>query len=515
MHAVALDILSLLRVHPTLTSTQLASLLYPDIMGQVTFVLQDKVSDSKQKRQAMAQKAVLQRRILHHLHVLEQKKAIRIVHVGHKGEKTYAGVYEVSSTPVQNPGTPILGYEQKKIVYRFGQDAWAAKLNAVFFQCSQYETLQEMNTTLFELMVYVNDCIIINESESLFTRFSLESILEAIFMWERQSKDYDIRLCFSFNSRALDRFDVVLNFFRTVLPLVSSSLLFVFYVTGRELMQKNTFYEEIIRLFSYYKRKLNIKNNDLLSSPLGVGKSGPYSFYQWDKKQTQPFFGCVQSTVIVDIKRFFDEYTQASAFHVMMEKIAQTLFEVNALQRRYAQQYFPVLSRNNTHQYLFSHSCQLIRFWNTEFEHPLMNRAEIITLLESVKETLLLFSQTQRIIYNSCGMPCRFFLQFATAYRKAMGYNFFEAYDRITLRSMGELYHKRLKEELLFKEQLSTLCNAGNEVRFYREGSVEASDVLKELQAILYLYKLPFFCYNFAHRSSTSLTLQQFMEDSL
>src|SRR5690606_24154313 len=159
----------------------------------------------------------------------------------------------------------------------------------------------------------------------------------------------------------------------TILPLLSEHILFVFNATGKSLMQKSLAFEHIIQLFSQYKRKLNIKNNELLSSPLGVGRSGPYTFYTWDNYTKDVFLGCVQSSVIVDVKRFFDEYTHAHQFMQMMEKTAQALFQVNALQRRYAQQYFPELYRKQLHHHLFSNSAQLIRFWNIEFEHPHMN----------------------------------------------------------------------------------------------------------------------------------------------
>jgi hypothetical protein len=502
---------------PSVTTTDIVYHVYADQMKEIEAVLHDELSDAKQKKEARYQKASLQRRVLHHIHSLLAQQLVQVVQVGAKGEKSFSAtrnMQQQSNPVVENPGVPIIGYEQQQILFRFGADNWASRVNAILLDTQECTTIDELSDFVFEITTAVNDTIVLCRFEAIVQVTSLEKMLEHIVMWEKKCKDFDCRLCFCIDVHAITQDERMLNLLKTLLPLLSETIVFVFYVHGRHMMEKTTFLEEIIKLFSYYKKKLNIKNSELLESHLGIGRSGPYIFQPTarNKKKGSVLIGCVQSSIIIDMKRFFDEYQQAQQFVHAMDKIAHTLFQVNALQRRYAQQYFPQLYRRQLHNDLFLYGSQLIRFWNVEFEHPFMTKADIVELLMHTKEKLMVFAQTQRIIYNSCGMPCRFNFDFATAYKHSTEETLFEAYEKIVLHSINDVYGRKLKEELLFKEKIANLCTGGSEVRFQREGVVIPLEVLREIQSLLYMYKFPFFCYNFSQRASTSLTLQHFID---
>ncbi|MFW5746283.1 MAG: hypothetical protein ACOCWQ_01895 [Nanoarchaeota archaeon] len=508
MHRLRADILSLFRSSgAVLSTTEIVERLFSE-----------QISDQ-------AVKAKLHRRVLHHIHRLMDERVLSVEQVGAKGQKFFSLTHPVQGrrTAVQEwtPALPIERYMDKDILFKYEPDTWITRMNAILLEASKYDDLRRFRDELLILFDVVNDVVLVNDFEYLVERYSVEELLEVFIALERECRDYNKRICLIIDLTNVEHDEGMVRFFQAFLPLDSKGFTVIFDVTPKELMQHTALFEKLVGLFSRYRLKFNIKNDDLHAAPFGVGRAGPYTFDQEEwRSYVEHLFpgpgrcvGMVQSSVIVDVKQFFDEFTQASLFSEMMQQIAKSLFMVNSLQRRHTTEYFQSLYDNDLHHNLLSLSKMAVRFWNYEFEHPYIDRDGVLELISSMKEKMKEFCSMERTIYLSCGMPRRFSMGFSCAYRRvSTGSLLVESFQKTYLRSMNEIYSKKLHDTMLFREQLGDLFSLGDEVRFQRKGVTDPQNVVREFQALLHTFRFPFFCYNFSEPSEATVTLNHFLD---
>lgn len=528
MHKLQADILNLFKVVDSgeLSTTQIVDALFPDEIAQIKDIIDDALRDGLAKEQARDHKARLHRRVLHHLHVLISTKHITINRFGTKGERHFsiATNYKQtqSSTIPFNPAVPLEGYEHNNILYRYELTNWVNGLNAVLVEGTRLKSLDQLKDVTLLLFNHINDVVIINDAESLIERFSLEQLLEVFLSIEGACRDYNKRLSLIIDVTNVKQPGLLLGFLQALLPLQSEYITYVFDVTSRELMEQSDVFEHLIRLFSYHKLKFNIKNDTIHQAPLGIGRLGPYtiqpsewsSYVQRSFKEGHLCVGFSQASVVIDMKRFFDEFSKAGQFAEMLRKVIRSMFIANAMQRRHAHEYFRVLYQHSLHNLLFPYNRMVVRLWNYDFDHPYLDKEGILALLTQTTGRSRDFCVNQETIYLSCGMPMRFCVGFGCAYRRfdQERLHLFDASDRIVIRSASDLHTKSLKQQLVFRERIGGIFDCGDEVRFHRVGFNNPGDVIREFQAILVSYRIPFFCYSFAEAAGTTITLDHFIE---
>jgi hypothetical protein len=529
MHELRTNMLALFKSSDSemLSTTQIVRRLFPDALRKINNTLGDEVASAESKDEAKREKAKLHRRVLHHVNKLIDEGALSVRRVGAKGEKffslkeTYNPHVARGFSPSQMPSVPIEGYENKDVLFKFEPDTWIARLNSVFVEATKIKDLRSFQDIISLLFNVINDVIIVNDFESLIERFSVEEVMELFIKLEGAGRDYDKRICLIIDMTNLTKPIRLIRFFEALLPLQLDQITTIFDVTGREMMDNTHAFEELVMLFSKHRLKLNIKNAELHKPPLGIGRAGPYTFEEkeWQRyvKAVYPGKGIcyagVQASVIIDMKQFFDEFQKANLFSDMTQKVAKAMFIANSMQRRHADEYFRGLYDNDLHHDFFALSSMAIRFWNYEFEHPHIDQKGLLELLTTVRKDIRDFCNNEETIYLSCGMPRRFSISLGTAYKRfSHNKRLFEAFEKIYLRSISDIYSKKLRDTLVFRERIGEIFDEGDEVRFQREGSIDPVDIVREFQALLHTYKFPLFCYNFSESAGTTITLTNFLE---
>lgn len=523
MHELQAHIIALFKTEDELSTTQIVSRLFAQQFSDIERKLTDPLVLGGDKTKAKQEKAKLHRRALHHLNKLVEVGSLRITRIAAKGEKhfTLKALPDAHSAP-QSMMMPIEGYEHRDVIYKYDPDGWLNKFNAVLVECTRCDSLKVFEDEVTKAFSIVNDTVMLNDFESLLARYPMEEVLDSMIHISGHAIDYDRRLCLIIDMTNLERGDELVRFYEALLPLDLGCLNYMFDMTGRELMMHANVIERIVKLFSSYRKKFNIKNDEVHKAPLGVGRAGPYTFDEGDwRRYVENIYpkggrsvGCVQASVVVDVKRFFDEFEKASDFSDMIKKVCKAMFQANSMQRRHANEYFRQLYGTQGFSQMFSISRMAIRFWNYDFDHPYMTRDNILTLLQSVAKEVREFCHTQETIYLSCGMPLRFSIGFGVGYKRFSKRRLLVvAFDKISVKSISDIYSKRLRGQLLFNEQISELFDVGNEARFQREGVSDPVDVIREFQALLHSYKFPFFCYNFSEPAGSTVTLTSFFGD--
>jgi len=406
MHAVRTDILSLFKItdKDMLSTTDIISRVFAEDFRKIENDIADTVLSQESKEKARHLKAKLHRRALHHINKLISEGILVVKRVGAKGEKFFApsmagkamdGTTDGLFFPQQHmPSAPIEGYENKDIIYKFEADTWIPRLNAVLIEATKFDTLKSLKDAIIVIFGIINDVVIMNDFEYLLEHFPIEEVVEFFMQIEAESRDYDKRVCLVVDFTNLMHDDRLLQFFATIVPLRFKSFTIIFDVTSREMMDHAHTFEKIVMLFSRYRLKLNIKNDELHNAPFGVGRAGPYTFAEKDwRGYVQNIYpgpgkclACTQASVVIDVKRFFDEFQKAHLFSDMVQKISKSMFVANSMQRRHANEYFKTLYDNDMHHNLFALSRMFIRFWNYEFEHPYIDKEGILEVLKSTEK---------------------------------------------------------------------------------------------------------------------------------
>jgi hypothetical protein len=166
-------------------------------------------------------------------------------------------------------------------------------------------------------------------------------------------------------------------------------------------------------------------------------------------------------------------------------------------------------SDSSTISPVFYYSKNYIRFWNYQTE----DQDLLLELLNSCEKEVTAFSHMQENIYLSCGMPTRFKIGFAIAYRQfANKVTLKQRFETLQLSHLKDFYDISFKEKISFFERAAALFSDGFEVRFTRNGPIEVIEVLQELSFIMNSFKLPFFCYHFTDSVGANRRLDMFMK---
>lgn len=474
-------------------------------------------------------KAKLHRKILYHLNKLVDEGILRLSREGSKGHKYFIlninpgeeilierKRKKILLTKTNVPAMPIEGYEQKGMLYRYESDTWIDRLNAILLECTQFADYNILLKTISDCFSNVNDVICLNDFESILQKNTIEEFSAFIRKLSIECDDFGkkINLVFDvtyFDKENIDKIHTALNIFAQLQP---ENMTAVFDARVREFNQFSDFFEKVINLFMEKKIVFYIKNRDLHDSPYIIGKSGPYSFddkewayYKKEFSNKVKGIACTQSSIIVDVSRFFEETKDINEFRQLLLKIAKALLYANSMQRGKSEEYFRNIVKlsNPYNKEFFMFSRNAIRFWNYE------TKENIPEILSSARTELNNFCTAEESIFTACGMPMRFKIAFSTAFKNINKKLSDEKFEPVHLTKIEELYSKDMKKRLKENEGMFGIFDGGNEERFYRAGSATGEGIVKEIITILNTYKIPLFCYDFSTLRGADIKLTRFI----
>jgi len=469
--------------------------------------------EKKQKVHGKSKLAQLHRKILYHLNRLVTEKLLVISRIGEKGEKYFSlalGEGEelhieknhrriIITRPV-TPALPIEGYEQKGIIQKFEEKSWVEKLNSVLVNAESFTDLTNLANFLVKSFDGVNDVIGLYGFERVLKMHNDSAVSSFMHNLAVSCEDYGRSICFIIDLEKADRVE-------STLPLLTKPATdlfsFVFEVHPREVNKMG----RIVAEFTKARIPLNIKNKDQTSAPFFVGRAGIYNFSEEDWRIAQTHksqaIACAQSTLCLDVYKYVGAGKDFSDFRKLLVNASKALLVANQLQRKGYHDYFGSIWKTASTPDFMLFSRNYIRFWNFEAsELPL-------ELVRSAKEEIDRFSASEYIIYQACGMPTRFEIALAPAFK--MGSFSPEQFQRMEITRPEELLSEKTKNILRQREELSSLFNGGGIASFYNSGALSLQEFMRVLETVATTYRFPLINFEFKRGSMPELKLTEFM----
>ncbi|MEK6811695.1 MAG: hypothetical protein AABX96_04255 [Nanoarchaeota archaeon] len=460
--------------------------------------------------------AISHRRILHHLNKLVETEILNLEKYGKKGEKFFSlnikdneEIVEISpkykkrviiSRPL-NPLIPIEGYEQKEIVLKYEPATWIDRLNSIIVFSEKIENMEVFYKTLIEnLLPIVNDVIHLENFECVINKEKVANVLDKI---NDECVDYGKMLSVGIKLSALRNYDNLGEILELIVEKKVENINFIFEVIEEDLEKESI--KKIIDSFSRIKKHLYLKNNKIHDAPYFVGRAGPYCILNKDWqfadeiKKNSFCLGCSQSSVIVDVNKFFkEEGLNSDKFSRLIFNITKSTLFANSIQRRKADEYFKgiaLLNKKYEPEFL-SLSRNYIRLWNFGLNEPGIDNELILNMINEAKKKADRFAVAEETIYKSCGMTTRFKMAFAPAFEKAANLSHGK-YSRLCINNINDLSNKEVKKLIKSKESLSSIFNGGDECTFHYTGEFDSEKILAQIKSIVSEYNLPLFNYSF------------------
>jgi len=532
MHALEYKILTIFKKDPEkeFSTTDIVKEVFEREYGQIKEALVSGFPDNESRKTAQQRKGELHRKILYHLNKLVTDEILKISKVEAKGEKHFMlalapGEYVIEKrqhkiliSKPEIPSIPIDVYEEKKIIKKYDKESWVSRLNAVLIQPQQHRDLTYISSLISKVFSYINDAIGIYRFAEIIEKNSAGHMQNFLHKLSIDCQDYNKEASILLElGQTSDQLKII-EFLESYAQLNPDKIHIVFSLNPQELQKNRKTIEAAVRLFASQKRKINIVNRQLHSSPYIIGKAGTYTFNdaEWEllrkEKIQEEMMVCSQISLLVDVYRFYKNYASAQEFRNMIMKAAKTLLVSNRIQRTNASHYFLELNKiiEPYASAFYFLSQNTIRFWNYDLDRP--EQQHFIELLESCKEEVEKFCRTEETIYKSCGIPIRFRIQFSSKFSRYDQEMFSQmTYVKSTIRKSKDLEKESITQFIEEREKLFKVFAGSDRVRFFRAGEYRMADIIHEFSHILNNHELAFFCYDFSDRRG-DLSLHQFIE---
>lgn len=482
--------------------------------------------NTKEKRLA----ARLHRKLLHHINLLIRDGILRVSRHGEKGHKYYCLNLEegeeitglalgykkrIIARKPAIPIMPIEGYEQIGLVTKHEAGTWIDRLNSILIRCEKAGNLKYLNEIITKAFSSINDALCLERFDIIINNSEKEKVIEFLEKLNQECEDYGKTVSCLIDVEKLDAdAKKVKNFLEILEDKLKNKdkIIFIYNLDADSLQECFGMFSEVIDCHFRNKQEIVIKNNRTQKSPAFFGRAGPYCFLEkeWDDKKNFLSIACGQSSLIVDVEKFYKRYgINIDKFSQVMINISKAFLSANAMQRKKSLEYFKDiinLDKENEKNFL-ELSRNYIRFWNYGLNQPGINQELVLNMISEAKKKINEFASAEEIIYKSCGMPIRFKIALSCAFADAGEKLSPALYKKFSIKGLEDLYNKETKKEIIKKETVSEMFNGGNVTTLHRCGEISADEVAREILFLLSTYKLQMFSYSFENiKGNTKIT---------
>lgn len=493
------------------SSIDLVAYIYPDRYKIITDNSNDPHVSSETKKQDQDELLKLQRKILYHLSELVKKGILYVAKTESKGRKKYALSIEsgekiildrykkkIVITKPSTPTLPLGDLEERNIVTRFEKETFFHSLNCVVVSCDQFESLDVLLDYIRDILEDVNDVIGLHHIEPLFLEASQKE-LEIFFRALRSElSSFKKQICIY-----CDILNYKPHYFSEIPFLIlenSKHISFVLGLSSHEILEYNKEIEYIYKEFLKHNIALHFHNKAIHNGIAFMGSAGPYTItekrwkaYQEKDKEDSYQLMLGQSSLIVNTDAIKTLEQSAKSFKDKIIRMANALFESNAYQRRNVLRIYKEVPESWR---LLEYSKNYIRI-----KHIPDEADQFLITIQDIKKEIIDFSNNQKTIYLSCGMPTNFRVEFA-----------FQESPTVSISSIEDFYKEKNKEQFKLFEKYHGVFDSSLHIKIDRKGSLEILDALREINIVLSSYHIPFFSYNIKHITGANMNLDMFME---
>jgi hypothetical protein len=448
----------------------------------------------------------IHRKVLYHLNMLVKESILRVEGYGKNGEKSYvlnvsAGeqLMEISPTKYKKelignkvlmPIIPMEGYEQKGIVLKYG--SFTEQLNSLVILCNKFTG--DLSSFIKKALIMVDDCICL---ENFATEVNKKNVVSFVKQLDKEFSTYGRKLSLSININDVEE-NQIIDLVRKTISL--ESVRFIFGINKSSLIRKESLISSLLEIYAREKQTIFIKNKDKFDLPYFVGNAGVYSFdeEEWHNMQEKPMcIACSQSTVILDVKKFYDSYGfNLIRFKELLMNISKSFLSVNPIQRKKIRDFFNE-KMPNYHRDFLELSRNYVRLWNFGLLEPEIEIEKVLDIIHKTKEKIDEFARIQDRIFNSCGMPIRFKIALNQASRQSGESLSSARYKQMQVSGLNSIIED-LKDRIEETVKVSSYFDGGVHVKFNRVGTImNSKELLNEVAVLLSRYNLAFFSYDF------------------
>jgi len=492
-----------------LSTNNLASTIY----SEYSELEKSNNKDSKRKI------AKFNRRLLHHINKLIDDGILRLSKHGEKGKKFYVlnigddeEITEISPKykkriTITKPALPILpieGYEEQGIVLKYQDSSWVERLNSIIILCNKIKNKDQLENAIQRTFSVVNDCICLENFEEIINNEKTEPLINFIEKLNSQCQDYGKLINCAVNISRIKKQNLI-----KILDKISSQkinkIIFIYVLDKTDFKENFNFLKSIVSAYIKNKKFIYIRNNQLLKAPAFIGSAGPYYFSEkeWKERRKNPFYACSQSSIIIDVNKFHSIYgLDIEKFSQLMINISKSFLSSNSIQRRKAGYYFREMFKikGSDRRELLELSRNYIRLWNYGVSEPNIDQELVINMISEANKKMMEFARAEETIYNSCGMTTRFKLALSCASVTSSEKLTPPKYKKIEIKNIEDIYHSKIKKEILDREKISNLFEGGNEITFNKIGSnFDTESILRDISVIMDNLNFPLFSYNFKY----------------
>lgn len=477
-------------------------------------------------------KARLHRKLLYHLNSLVENEFIKVTRSEGKGEKFFVlntdkqaktskeektkRVIESFSTikPEVSFLSGLEQYENEKIIKKFDAQNWLTKLNAYIIESSLQQDTKKMYELLTNLYPTYNDVIALNEFQSIIDREDLDLLTNFLKKINIDTKDYDKHLNLIIDLTQIKNAVKLTDFVHAYTELQPSNIFIIFQTNSKTLSNQIRLATQIIKKFSEHKLRINIQNKDLHKAPYLLGRAGAYTFSdeEWarytDSAKGKIIGACCSNTSLyIDVSKFFKEKHSYSEFRELLIKCARSLLMATSLQRKKSDVLFKTINSLNNHNQskFFSYSYNYIRLWNygsvfidnSTLESESEKFERFRALLEGTMTELNEFCKAEETIFKSCGIPIRYKVVLSSAFERLDKEVSPRTYKKVTIKGLDDFYAAATIKEIRQREELFRIFNGGDRVRFFRDRTFAPEEVISEISFLLNTFSLPLISYDF------------------
>ncbi|MFA6090108.1 MAG: hypothetical protein WC755_09705 [Candidatus Woesearchaeota archaeon] len=310
--------------------------------------------------------------------------------------------------------------------------------------------------------------------------------------------------------------------------LAPENVVIILQTNSKALSNQTRLTSQIIKKFSEYKLRINIQNKDIHKAPYLIGRAGTYTFddEEWNQyleniKGKTLGLCCSNTSIYIDVNKFFKEKHNYAEFRELLLKCARALLLATSMQRKKSDILFKpinIINENNQSKF-FSMSYNYIRLWNygsvfidkSTLENEEEKFEKFRNLLESTMTELTEFCKAEETIFKSCGIPIRYKVVLSSAFER-FDKEFMSprTYKKFTVKGLDDFYTETAIKDIRQRESLFRIFNGGDRIRFFRDRNFTPEEVISEFNFLLNTFNLPLISYDFESLKG-EVTLNNFL----
>ncbi len=526
------------------STNDLVRQVFPEEYEEARKYIYNEQNDKSVTLLGKRKKARLHRKILYYLSRLEQEGLIRVARTEGKGEKYFVlnadkeivskrdkALRSVLSTiNIQETNNVSLhgleSYEEAKMVKRYDSQNWINRINSLIIESTIRNDISSLYQLVNELYPSYNDVLGLNRFEEVIASGDLQDLRAFIKKCDIDTRDYNKYINLLIDLSNVKDAVKLSDFIESFASINPEKMFVVFKANSRTISNHTRFIKQLIKHFAANKIRINIQNKDLKEAPYMIGRAGAYTFnddewvsYEDEFKGRTIGLCCSETSLYIDVHRFFREKKSFSEFRSFILKAAKALLTASTAQRKKSDVFFKTLNDLNKgyQNRFFAYSHNYIRLWNFDLsQFPGLDKEEhknFEALIKSCAEDINEFCKSEETIFKSCGIPIRFEVVLSSAFRR-FDPEFLSPrkYKKVTVKGIHDFQEPELLEYLRRREELISVFRQNDRVRFFRAPNFSYEEVISEFNFLLNGFNIPLFSYDFKPRIG-ELTLDSFIDE--